>query len=350
MRIAFHAWRDLAHPLAGGSERLVDWLATGLAERGHDVVLCAGAPVVEQRRGYRVVPAGGRFGQYLRMPFVHHRAMPDADVVVDVVSGMTYFSPLWQRRPTILLHTHVHTEQWAAMFPRPIAWVGRRVESDLVPACYRRSTIVTISESSADGLADLGIDRSRIHILPVPAEGTPLTGERSAEPLFVYVGRLVPYKQVDLLLDMWRQVEPVIGGQLVIIGDGPDRAELERRAGPGVRFAGFVSDEERLQLQHDAWLQVHPAAHEGWGIVITEAGIQGTPTLAYRVPGVRDAIVDGVSGVLVDDDEQFVKEWIDLGTSAHRRAELGRGARVIADQHSVDAAVTAFERITIAAS
>jgi glycosyltransferase involved in cell wall biosynthesis len=286
----------------------------------------------------------------VRMPAVHRRAMPDADVVVDVVSGMTYFSPLWQKRPAILLHTHVHTEQWEAMFPAPIAWVGQQIESRLIPRCYRDSTIVTISQSSADGLADLGVDRSHIHIIPVPATASTHDGTRSETPLFVCVGRLVPYKRVDRLLDMWRRVQPVIGGELVIVGDGPDLDALQGAAGPGVRFTGFASDDEREHLQRSAWFQVHAAAHEGWGIVITEAGLHATPTLAYRVPGVRDAIVHDVTGVLVDDDDDFVRQWIDLARSADRRESLGNGARALADRHSVDAAVAEFERIVLDAA
>jgi glycosyltransferase involved in cell wall biosynthesis len=346
MHIAFHAWRDLAHPQAGGSERLVDALASGLAARGHDVVLYAGSPVAP--RAYHVVGTGGRFAHYLRLPLMHRRTTPKVDLVVDVVSGMTYFSPLWQSAPTVLLHTHVHVEQWRAMFAPPIAWVGRTIETRLLPRVYRSSTVVTISPSSAHGLAALGFDRSRLHILPVPVDARAHDSEPDTpEPLFVCVSRLVPYKRVDRLLDMWRRVQPIIGGTLAIVGDGPDLATLQQRAGPGVTFTGFVDDDERERLQRAAWLQVHPAAHEGWGLVITEAGVQGTPTLAYRVPGVRDAIVDGVTGVLVDDDEAFVKEWIDLAMSDDRRNDLGAGARALAARHTPEMAVGEFEDIAL---
>jgi glycosyltransferase involved in cell wall biosynthesis len=347
VRIVFHAWRDLDHPDAGGQERLVHSLIVGLDQRGHEVALCTGTPA--GRREYPVVAAGGRFTQYLRMPFSHRRSLRDPDLVVDVISGMTYFSPLWQRRPTLLLHTHVHLDQWSLMFPAPIAAVGRLIEGRLVPRVYRRSLTVAISESSAHDLVGLGTDRNSIRILPVPAETPTVVGERSAEPLFVNVGRLVPYKRIDTLLRVWEDVRPVTGGRLVIVGDGPQRAALEALAGPGVEFVGYISDEERARLQHSAWLQVHTAAHEGWGIVITEAAGHGTPTLAYRVPGVRDAVIDGETGVLVDDDDQLTAAWIDLAQSPRRRDELGEGARRHAATHTVDAAVDAFEAFALEA-
>src|SRR5687768_14743078 len=110
MKILFLAWRDLANPLAGGSEVLIDRLARGLTERGHDVTLVAGGPVAE--RSYRVVDAGGRYEQYLRAPSIVERYFRDVDLVVDVANGMSYMTPLWRRRPSVCFVNHVHTDQW----------------------------------------------------------------------------------------------------------------------------------------------------------------------------------------------------------------------------------------------
>lgn len=122
--------------------------------------------------------------------------------------------------------------------------------------------------------------------------------ERSPEPLFVAVGRLVEYKRIDLLLRLWERVRPVTGGRLVIVGDGPERDRLTQLAGPGVEFAGHVSEAEKHRLLCAAWLLLHPSAVEGWGLVVTEAATRETPTVAFDVPGLRDSVVDGETGVL----------------------------------------------------
>ncbi|MDQ3306377.1 MAG: hypothetical protein M3535_10470 [Actinomycetota bacterium] len=70
-KILFLAWRDLANPLAGGSEVLVDNLARGLQGRGHQVSLMCAAPV--EPRPYPVHANGGRHAQYLRAPFAYLR-------------------------------------------------------------------------------------------------------------------------------------------------------------------------------------------------------------------------------------------------------------------------------------
>ncbi len=123
----------------------------------------------------------------------------------------------------------------------------------------------------------------------------PLT-PRSAEPLFLALGRLTEYKRIDMLLRLWERVRHVVGGKLVIAGDGPERSRLEAMAGPGVVFTGRVSEEEKHRLLCSAWLLLHPALIEGWGIVITEAAIRGTPAIGFDVPGLRDSVVNGQTG------------------------------------------------------
>src|SRR4051812_9324858 len=146
MKILFCAWRDLANPLAGGSEVLIDRLAGGLTERGHDVTLLCAGPTAT--REYSVVESGSTYSQYLRAPFHYLSQFRDADLVVDVANGMSFFAPMWRRKPSICFVNHVHTEQWAAWFPRPVATVARNVERRLMPMAYRNHLFVAVSPST----------------------------------------------------------------------------------------------------------------------------------------------------------------------------------------------------------
>ena len=87
---------------------------------------------------------------------------------------------------------------------------------------------------------------------------------------------------------------------------------------------------------------VHAASIEGWGLALMEAAAHSTPSLAFDVPGVRDAIIDGESGVLADTEEQFVKQWIKLAGNELRRSELGTAARERATEFSWDRSVEKF--------
>ena len=221
-RILFIAWRDLANRRAGGSEVLVDQLASGLLARGHQVTLLCGGPVAE--RPYHVQRNGGTYSQFLRAPLAYLRNFRDADLIVEVCNGMPFLVPLWSRRPVICLVNHVHTELWPIRFRPPAATVGRRVENTVMPWVHRKNLFLTVSPSTAESLERMGVGAGRIRqicngvVRPDPP--TP----RSPDPLFLALGRLTDYKRLDLLLRLWDRVRQVVGGKLVIAGDGPERA------------------------------------------------------------------------------------------------------------------------------
>jgi glycosyltransferase involved in cell wall biosynthesis len=98
-------------------------------------------------------------------------------------------------------------------------------------------------------------------------------------------------------------------------------------AGPGVTFTGRVGEDEKWRLMGQAWVLIHTAHHEGWGMVISEASVVGTPAIGFDVPGVRDAIVDGTSGVLVHTEDELVSSWIQLATDSAYRNQLSEGAQ-----------------------
>ena len=343
MRIHFNAWRDLGNPRAGGSEILVDRLAQGLHDRGHQVSLLCGGPTAEH--DYRSEDAGSTFGQYFRTPAIMRKRYADVDLVVDVSNGMSNFTPLFWSGPTLCLVHHVHTQQWGEHFPAPVAAFGRLLESQAMPRVYSQGHFAAMSPSTAQDLAALGIDPDCIRVLPDPIPAPTITGERSSEPLFVAVGRLAAHKRIDLLLDMWDQVRDQVGGRLLIVGTGPERERLEALAGPGVEFVGAVDELEKHRLFAAAWALLHPAAREGWGMVITEAGHHATPSIGFDVPGVRDAIRDTSTGLLAADPAQFMEHWLRLADDALLRRELGTGARLFAAGFSVEAMLDRFEEL-----
>ncbi|CAB4540095.1 unannotated protein [freshwater metagenome] len=343
MRIVFLAWRDTAHPQAGGSEVVIDQLASRLTERGHHVELLHGGP--SGTHPYRSTRIGGNYSQYLRAPFSFFRRRRGVDVVIDVENGIPYFSPLWQRKPVVGLVHHIHTEQWRMQFPEPIAAVGRLLEGRLMPLVYRRAPFVTVSPSTTNGLADLGIAPSHITTIEMGLDFDPLEPAPSTEPRFIVLSRLVPHKRVELALKMWDSVRPITGGQLVIVGDGPELDNLRSMAGAGVEFTGWVDEERKRSELAQAWILIHPAHHEGWGTVVMEAAAASVPTLAFDVDGVRDSVANGVTGYLATNESDFAAQWISLTTNGSQRAQMANAAKNRASTFTWDRAVDMFEAI-----
>ncbi len=341
--IVFLAWRDLANENAGGSELLVDKLAQGLTARGDRVTLLCGGAVGE--RPYEVRRNGGTYTQFARAPFAFRRHLNECDLVVEVCNGMPYLAPLWTRRPVVCLVNHVHTELWALRFPPPLAGIGRWTESALMPWVHRRNLFLTVSASTYAALTDIGVDTDRIRVICNGVEPGPPPAPRSPEPLFVALGRLAEYKRIDMLLRLWDRVRHVTGGRLVIVGDGPERERLQALAGPGVQFTGRVSEEEKHRLLSAAWMLLHPASIEGWGIVVAEAAVRGTPAIGFSVPGLRDSIVHNATGVLVRSEGEFASAWASLALDDRRRHAMGRAARDRAMQLHWSAAVEGFSQV-----
>jgi glycosyltransferase involved in cell wall biosynthesis len=110
---------------------------------------------------------------------------------------------------------------------------------------------------------------------------------------FLIVSALVPYKRIDLAMAACERV----GAPLRIVGDGPDRALLERRAGRGVTFAGRLSDDAIREEYRRATAVLLPG-EEDFGIVPVEAQACGRPVVALARGGALETVIDGDTGVL----------------------------------------------------
>lgn len=348
MHVVFLTWKDVAHPLAGGSEILVDHLATGLYQRGHQVTVISAGPVGDHP--YRIIDAGGRYQQYLTDPLLVRREVGHHDVVVDVCNGMPFFSPVWSRKPVVALVNHIHFGMWREWFSPATAWFGATVETRVMPRLYRNRRIVVVSESTARAVESLGVDRSHISVVH---NGVDLRDDlerdlsvRSAEPMFTAVGRLVPHKRFDLMLRAWSAVRSELGeGLLHVVGDGPLRDSLERQAPEGTIFHGHISDRERDVLLTRSWGLIQPSRLEGWGLVVMEAAACGTPTIGFRVPGTRDAVVHEETGILVRSEQELVERWIDFARDSEQRRLLAKGAGERADEFSWSRTYEEFEGV-----
>jgi glycosyltransferase involved in cell wall biosynthesis len=115
------------------------------------------------------------------------------------------------------------------------------------------------------------------------------------EAPLLMVSALVPYKRVELA------VRALAGRpeRLLIVGEGPDRARLERLAGPNVRFLGRVDDVELDRLYAGCRALLHPAIDD-FGMVMVEALAAGKPVVACREGGAGDIVRDGETGVLAE--------------------------------------------------
>ncbi len=338
-RIAVLAWRDIDDAEAGGSELHAHEVAARWAAAGIDVVLrtsaVAGRAFEIERAGYRVVRRSGRYAIFVSGPMeLASGRFGSLDGLVEIWNGMPFLSPLWSRLPRVVFLHPVHGEMWPMTLPSPLAEAGNLLESRLAPPLYRRSRIVTLSDSSRHEIVALpGIRKSRVTVVPpgIDRRFSP-GGRRSERPLVVAVGRLVPVKNFRRLIEILARVhERIPDLEAVIVGEGIERSGLEVRlqelgADTYVHLPGRVGRSELVDLYRRAWVVASTSIREGWGMTVSEAAACETPAVATRIPGHVDAIDHGLTGMLADLDEDFEQELELLLRDPMLRRRLGRAA------------------------
>ncbi|HXQ90337.1 MAG TPA: glycosyltransferase family 4 protein [Acidimicrobiales bacterium] len=356
-RVQVLAWRDLDDPEAGGSERHAHHVASRWADAGLDVVVrtsvAPGHPAVAERDGYRVLRKGMRHTVFPRTALsglVGRRGRPDG--LVEIWNGMPFFSPVWARCPRIVFLHHVHAEMWQMVLRPWHARVGEFIERRVAPPLYRTTRIVTLSESSRHEIvAMLKLRPSRVSVVPpgVDPRFSP-GGVRSPQPLVVAVGRLVPVKRFDLLVEALADVRRRVPDlRAVIVGEGYERPRLEAQrqalgAESWLALPGALDDAEVLDLYRRAWVLASTSQREGWGMTVSEAAGCETPAVVSRIAGHIDAVEDGVSGLVANilsgrpraGDPAPTAAWADaleaVLADGALRERLGRGARRRAQQ------------------
>lgn len=344
------AWRDLDDVEAGGSELHAHHVAAIWAQAGLQVTMrtsfAPGRPPRAVRSGYTVIRKAGRYMVFPRsvLSEISGRLGP-RDALVEIWNGMPFFSPVWARGPRMVWLHHVHGPMWGMTLPDGLARAGTTLEERIAPVLYRRTPIVTLSQSSRDELVhDLGFAPGRVSVIPpgIDAAYAP-GGTRSAEPLVVAVGRLVPVKDFDRLIRIMARVRVLVPrARLVIVGEGYERDALEQQideldATGWITLAGRVDDSRLVDLYRQAWAVASVSVREGWGMTITEAAACGTPAVATRIAGHLDAVRDGQSGLLGTTDDELVGHLVSVLTDEELRRSLGSGALARAGELTWDA-------------
>jgi glycosyltransferase involved in cell wall biosynthesis len=157
--------------------------------------------------------------------------------------------------------------------------------------------IVVPSRYLANVAAGWRLDASRIEVLVNPAPPlVDVVPEKLSPGTFVFVGRLTEQKALPVLLDA---VERVDGAELVIVGDGPERGRLERRASDRIHFVGALPRDTVLSYLAGARAAVLSSAWENLPHAAVEALAVGTPVVSTAVGGVPEVVTDGDNGLLV---------------------------------------------------
>jgi glycosyltransferase involved in cell wall biosynthesis len=328
--------RDWTHPQGGGTGtnlfgQVSRWIAWG---HRVSVIACSypGAAPVERHGALTMYRAGGRSTVFPRTILRQWRGLvPDADVVLEVVNGITFLTPLWLRTPRLTLIHHIHRDHYVREMGRAGRIAAFLLETLPLRLLYRRSRFLTISHASARDIARHGIDPARIEVGYIGVEldaFEPRPEARAAQPTILYLGRLKRYKRIEVLLGALERTPEAV---LEIAGEGDHRSALEaeiarRGLSERVRLHGHVSEERKRELYQQAWVNATASSAEGWALSVMEAAACATPTAALAVGGVQESVEDGRTGLLARDADELAERIQLILRDPELRDSLGAAA------------------------
>ena len=353
--------RDLRHPRAGGAEVHCFEIFRRLAAAGDRVTLLAssfpGAVAEERIDGIRVVRRGTPARYYAQVPGTYRSLRREApfDVVVEDLNKFPFFARLWVGEPLVVFAHHLLGRTAFRLAALPFA-TATYVAERLVPRVYRGLPIVLYSPSTRAELLAAGLRQEDLHVIPIGIDHEryrPAPVPLASTPTVLTLGRMVSAKRTELLVDA---VAALAGVRLIVAGTGPGlgavRARVQaRRIADRVELRGFVDEEEKVRLLQTAHVIASASEKEGWGLTVLEAAACGTPAVATDVPGLRDAIRDGETGLLVPSgDVGALSAALGrvLGDPA-LRARLGATAIRLAARHDWDTTAAGVSAVLDAA-
>lgn len=334
MNILILNWRDVGHPKSGGAELVTMEHAKGWVQAGHKVTWLTasyeGAKKESTVEGVGFVRRWGSLTVYLYAPIYLLFNSRFFDVIVDEVHGFPFFSPLFTRKPVIVFIHEIAGEIWDFMFPFPKNIIGKFLERFYF-RLYRHCLFWTDAPSTIDELVQNGIPRSQCSAIPCPViidkrlminDKRKNHSSKEEKPTYIFVSRVVRMKGIEEVIKAFSFIaREESDATLWIVGTGEDAylSELKQMIGEygverQVNFFGIVTEKTKFDLMARAHVLLHASVKEGWGLVVLEAALVGTPAVVYNVAGLKDVVKNNMTGMVIENNSprEMAKEAMSL--------------------------------------
>jgi glycosyltransferase involved in cell wall biosynthesis len=355
-------WQDLKHPASGGAEVHLEEILRRLSGRGHHVdLLCCNFPggkTEENIDGVNIIRRGSRSTFNWIVPGAVRKLIiqNNYDIIFEDINKIPFYSPLYHKLPLLVIIPHLFSN---SIFKEINAILGTYIYLAEKPFAfvYRKKHVMVISESTAEEIVEKGIPLNQVHVVKCGIDHDSYIFDKAtikfAQPTILYVGRVKKYKSIETAIDAMPHImEKIPQARLVVIGTGdylPFLKQHTEKLGldKSVEFLGFVSQQIKVEYLQKSHLSIYPSLKEGWGLTNIEANACGTPVLAARVPGLRDSVDEGKSGLLFEHGnvQEFSQKAITILGDKDYRSQLESGALAHAANFSWDKTAEQTEQL-----
>lgn len=314
MKILVINWQDIKNPLGGGAEVHMHEIFKRIASMGNDVTIFAsmfeGAKQEEIIDGIKIIRAGSRSLFNFYVPIYYKKIFKNQkfDIIIDDLNKIPFYTPIYVKEPLLAISHHFFGK---SIFreANPISASYVYFSEKIVDYVYKNTPFAVVSQSTLDEFINRGFNKNLFSIVhnAITQEQFPMKVEQKYEnPTITYFGRLKKYKSVDHLVKAFAIVNKEIpNANLHFLGKGDFQPYLEKivkdlHLNDKTKFFGFISEEDKIKYLSLAHCVVNTSMKEGWGITNIEANACGTAVISANVPGLRDSVKDGESGLLYE--------------------------------------------------
>lgn len=345
MRILWLSWRDIKNPQAGGAEKVAWEIAKRMVKNGHKVTIFSSlfkkAKPKEKTSGVQIIRNGNRITCHLFHFLYYFKNKRQFDLVIDEINTIPSLTPLYAPKKSVAFIHQLAREYWFSQTFFPLNYIGSFLEPFYL-STYRKTPTITVSNSTRDDLIKLGFNK--IKVIREGLDISPKTPKSKAD-LILFIGRLTPAKNPKDAINAFKLIKDQLKTYvLMVIGTGDDNyiRDLKSKVknlklAKSVQFLGRVDEKTKVKLLLEAKIILIPSIREGWSLVATEANATGCVPIAYNVGGLRDSVISGKTGVLVEKSpENLAQAAINLLSNEPKRSKLQKNGQKFAKNFSWD--------------
>lgn len=313
-KILLFSWRGVKHPHAGGAEIVTHEYAKAWVKAGYAVTLFTsafpGAKLEETIDGVRIIRRGGQIlsVQWEAWKWLIFENKESFDLIVDQFHGLPFFTPLYARTKKLAFIHEVTKEVWkynplSEPFHSLVSFFGQAGEPFIFRLFYRGVQFLTVSESTKKELTGYSISEQNIKVI---YNGVNIVAvkDRRKKPIITFIGAIAKDKGIEDAIKTFALLKNS-HYRFWVIGKYDDdyfqevkKIVHQYQLDSEVKFWGYVSEQKKFELLAQSLVVINPSVREGWGLTVIEAAAMGTPTIGYKVSGLKDAIIDGKTGLL----------------------------------------------------
>jgi glycosyltransferase involved in cell wall biosynthesis len=303
-RIVVLNWMDISNLKAGGQEKYVYEMSRRLVKNGYRVTWLTsrypGSLSKDIISGIEIIRTGNIYTFFIKY-FRYYFKLRNDSIFFLSMNAIPFILPLKRKNRLVMIH---HRFDLKVMKEKigVLGYVSYFLQEIINPILYRKDHIITNSISSMEDFVKMGY-----HDVNVIKSGIdlPECTTELKKNFIVSPGPIKPWKHHDLVMRAFSRLDK--DWELIVFGSFESESYRQRLVSLStehgikerVKFPGRISDGEVSRILMESKLCVLGTEKEGWGLVAMEAQSFGCPVVAFDVPGIRDSVMNGKTGILV---------------------------------------------------